>query len=559
MGILSSFSKLAPNRVFIAIILGILSGVCFSFLIPLLMSSINHVNQDFKQVDNAVTEIMNIEVVNVKMATFYFIACILIMSMRSLSEILLIRVGSELAKNLRIKFYHRICNTNLLALENVGSSKLTVSINLDIPRIIAGGRILPTILVNIVTLAGMLGFLYYINANIFKLVIVVIVIGITLYQIPMIFGRYLFSKSRDFHDKLQESIGDLIYGAKELKLDVKKNEMFLEKLLYKNEVKILESEKLAYTITRITMGFGDLIAFFVIGLVCFVFVNYFSISSQELVGVVMVLLYVTGPIAVLLNTVPVITMANISYRKVNALFKELPSENISKETCSLPEWKTLELRNVEYSYPSDNDNLGFTIGPLNLKINKGEVTFIVGANGSGKSTLSKLLTLHFTSTSGEIYFGNTVVNDDNLTSCRQQISAIYSNYHLFSNLLLDYTDDMRELVDKNLKRFKLDKKLSVNNGTFSTTSLSDGQKKRLALLVAFLDEKDVYLFDEWAADQDPEFKHIFYTEILQELKMRGKAIIVISHDDRYFYVADKYLTMEEGKLIESISTSKVAV
>jgi putative pyoverdin transport system ATP-binding/permease protein len=56
------------------------------------------------------------------------------------------------------------------------------------------------------------------------------------------------------------------------------------------------------------------------------------------------------------------------------------------------------------------------------------------------------------------------------------------------------------------------------------------------------------LFDEWAADQDPEFKRIFYTSLLPELKAAGKAVIVITHDDAYFKYADRLIRLEEGHL-----------
>jgi len=58
----------------------------------------------------------------------------------------------------------------------------------------------------------------------------------------------------------------------------------------------------------------------------------------------------------------------------------------------------------------------------------------------------------------------------------------------------------------------------------------------------------VYLFDEWAADQDPVFKKVFYTQLLPELKARGKAVLVISHDERYFGAADRVIRLDYGKL-----------
>ena len=97
---------------------------------------------------------------------------------------------------------------------------------------------------------------------------------------------------------------------------------------------------------------------------------------------------------------------------------------------------------------------------------------------------------------------------------------------------------------------KLDNRVAIlQGGIFSTTTrLSRGQQKRLALLVALLEDRPFYVFDEWAADQDPHFKNIFYSELLPELKAAGKAVLVITHDERYFPLADRLLHLEDGKL-----------
>ena len=93
-------------------------------------------------------------------------------------------------------------------------------------------------------------------------------------------------------------------------------------------------------------------------------------------------------------------------------------------------------------------------------------------------------------------------------------------------------------------------KVTYQNNRFSTLNLSDGQRRRLALLVAYLEDKDIYLFDEWAADQDPEFREIYYRKILPELKARGKLIVVLTHDSRYFDCADKVVWLDQGQITQ---------
>jgi putative ATP-binding cassette transporter len=191
------------------------------------------------------------------------------------------------------------------------------------------------------------------------------------------------------------------------------------------------------------------------------------------------------------------------------------------------------------------------VGPVSFEIARGDITFIVGGNGSGKSTLSKLITLHYLPTSGAIMFGNTPVQPATLGTCRQQICAIFSDYYLFERFwVLDDPETQRRVADY-LTALQLQHKVTIKNGRFSTIALSDGQRRRLALLVALMEDRNLYVFDEWAADQDAAFKEVFYNKLLPELKARNKAVVVISHDERYFDIADKILVMEEGLLAKA--------
>lgn len=223
----------------------------------------------------------------------------------------------------------------------------------------------------------------------------------------------------------------------------------------------------------------------------------------------MVMLYITAPIAVILNTMPHMTLAQVSWGRVKDLLAELPREQVAP--TALPEpWTSIQMRQVCYQHHGHDDNHGFRVGPFDLEFLKGEITFIVGGNGSGKSTLCKLLTLHYRASAGEIYFGNQLISSDTIGAFRQDIASIYSDYHLFDRIF-GLEIDQGE-VDHYLKLLQLEHKVKYTNGRFSTLSLSDGQRRRMALVVALLEDKELYLFDEWAADQDPTFKQAFYLE-----------------------------------------------
>lgn len=207
-----------------------------------------------------------------------------------------------------------------------------------------------------------------------------------------------------------------------------------------------------------------------------------------------------------------------------------------------------QMRHEHRFPPADNREAGFLLGPIDLSVKSGELIFIVGSNGSGKSTLAKLITGLYTPRSGKISLNDTPITAANIEWYRQHFATTFADVYLFDRYLGLTDPQIDREIGKYLKEFQLDRKVSVNNGVLSTTSLSQGQRKRLALLTAFLEDRPIYLFDEWASDQDPAFREIFYQQMLMQLKERGKLVIVITHDDRYFHLADRILKLNYGRV-----------
>jgi putative pyoverdin transport system ATP-binding/permease protein len=549
MNLLRLFTDKSPNKVFLSMLLGALAGVGYSLLIPLVLVSIAPGSGEDGLGTNMTRSFLWMDVSNYKFALLFVSVCLLVLSCRTVSQTLLTRVALDATSELRIKTYRQIIKAPIAELEKMGSSKLIVAITADVSRIVTGVTMVPNVLISLVTLAGMLGYLYVLNSEVFWLVIKAMIFGVVTYQVPVFIGKRYFERGRAKMDALQESIRGLIYGAKELKLNKIKQDRYFNEILLTNEQAVLSNTKLANTIIVASASYGDLLCFFVVGLLAYVFVSSHSITTEALIGTIMALLYITGPVAVILNAMPLIAMAKVSLRSITRVFNTLSKEEAVEEIRPLPEWDTVRFSNVSYHYT--NEDGGFTLGPVDMEVARGEITFIVGGNGSGKSTLCKLLALHYTPTSGEIYFGDVKMDRESLNSGRQYISAIFTDYYLFDRLLSNLHAVDEKLVNRYLSELEIERKVKVENGRFSTLALSDGQKKRLALLVTFLEDRDIYIFDEWAADQDPMFKQVFYHHILPELKARNKVVIVISHDDRFFNLADTLMVMQEGKLLRT--------
>lgn len=550
MRLLEAVIKQAPNKVLISIILGGFSGICYAFLIPIVLSIIDtkKSNNSFTLDNNFV--FFNLEISHHKVALLFVLMCLAILITRSLSQVILTRVSLDMTTSLRKNLYTKIMSTSTDSISEMGYPKLIAVIISDVSRVVGGAVVIPDLIMNLVTIIGLLAFLLYLNSDIFYFVIYSIIFGIVAFQIPMSISRIFFSRSRHKVDDLHESIRGLILGFKELKINQEKENNYFNDVLIKNEDEVVRNEKMGSSIVKVAANFADMISFFIIGIIAFILTNYSPITGQELIGVIMVLLYITGPLGVIINAIPQILLARISLTKVNKVLAEIPIEEINQGIDPIESWDKLTLSGVRYKYKTSESS--FEIGPIDLSIEKSSITFIVGGNGSGKSTIGKLLTLHNTPDSGHIKFGKIKINSLNIKSYRQTISSIYSDYYLFDRILNNKHNENKEKINSYLKLLGLESKVKIENNKFSTIKLSDGQKRRLALLVALLDDKEIYLFDEWAADQDPTFKEFFYYKVLPELKSKGKAIIVISHDDRYFKVADRLFFMENGKMKTSV-------
>jgi putative ATP-binding cassette transporter len=550
---MNTFSLLfrhAPNRVFLSIVLDALSGVAYSMIIPLVLKSIDARNDGFASVDTDVSTFLGLEVSNRGYAVMFVLTATFILATKTLSRVLMERVSSTVIAEMRISIYERLVKAPVIEVEKVGPGRLMAVLSEDLPWIIAGGRLFPAMLSNLATMTGMLGYLAYLNTDAFWLVIEALVLGTVIYQIPMYIGMRFMRRRRALLEILHRSIRALLDGFKELKLDQRKRSTFMERYLLDNERKARDAGMTGDAIVTLAGSFGELINFFVIAIISFVFVNYHALSGQELIAVIMTLLYITAPVGAILQALPQYMNAGVSMQKVNQLFLDMPTETASQKMLDgRAPWSRMSLRDVVYHYPNSEDRKGYVVGPIDLDIEKGQITFIVGGNGSGKSTLGKVITLHYAAESGTIRFGDDPITDETLNTYRQQIGFIYSDYYLFEHLLGREGTEVAAEIEHYLKELGLEEKVSFKDSAFSTLHLSDGQRRRLALLVAFVEDKQLYLFDEWAADQDPKFKETFYYKILPELKQRGKAVVVVSHDNRYFHLADKLVYMENGHIV----------
>jgi putative ATP-binding cassette transporter len=302
-------------------------------------------------------------------------------------------------------------------------------------------------------------------------------------------------------------------------------------------------------------SWGSFLFFVVIGSVVFGLSSWLDLSAAVRAGYTLMLLYMMHPMELLMESLPELSRAKIALehiRDIGVGAKSLEPEPIPQAPAA---FRGLRLSAVTHTYRREADDGVFAVGPLDLELSPGEVVFVIGGNGSGKTTLAKLLVGLYAPEAGQIELNDALVGAETREGYRQSFSAVFSDFHLFDKLLGIASGGLDERALQLLRSLELERHVVVKDGAFSTTQLSLGQRKRLALLVARLEDRSVYVFDEWAADQDPAYKDVFYRELLPELRASGKAVLVITHDDHYFGLADRCLRLENGRL----STWRAAV
>jgi putative ATP-binding cassette transporter len=351
---------------------------------------------------------------------------------------------------------------------------------------------------------------------------------------------------------LHEHFRALTQGTKELKIHSQRREAFVKEQLKVTADSLRRYNSSGQNLYSAAASWGQTLVFVVIGLILFGLASTQSLSSAMMMAYALTLLYLMTPLQVILNTLPQLTRANVALRNTEELGFALSSHGTeeSTETIFSPiEWQDLELKSVTHTYHREGESDDFVLGPIDLSFKPGGVVFIIGGNGSGKTTLVKLLCGLYMPENGNILLDGRSIGDSSKEFYRQHFSAVFSDFYLFDRMLGLVSPELDDQAREYLVKFKLAHKVEITDGTLSTTELSQGQRKRLALLTAYLEGRAIYIFDEWAADQDPQFKAVFYLQLLPELKARGKTVFVISHDDRYYHVADRIIKLDDGKVV----------
>ncbi len=467
------------------------------------------------------------------------------------SQILLLYLTSNAAYELRVQLSRQILAAPLRQLEKLGPSRLLATATQDIGSVIELVTVLPQMLTQLAMMIGCVAYLGWLSWKLLLVMLGYMALGLLTHQLPLLRAFRYFRLLREQWDAMYKAFHGLIAGTKELKLNRNRREAFLSEQLEPAadglRINGLKGNGIAVAVSN----WGQIQFFIFIGLLLFVTPTLMTIEPQVLIGYTLAVLFMITPLTMTLNQIPALERAYLAAERIEELgfsLNAVKSESLAQIPGTATTCRRLDLVNVTHSYRQEGGGAEFQLGPINLTLYPGELIFLIGGNGSGKTTLVKLLMGLYEPESGEIRVDNKPVTMANRDDYRQQFSAVFFDFYLFERLFGMDANNLDTESQKYLDLLQLSHKMEIKNGNLSTIDLSQGQRKRVALLNAYLEDRPIYIFDEWAADQDPQFKRIFYHELVPELKNRQKTVIVISHDDRYYGLADRLIKLESGKI-----------
>ncbi|QLE39543.1 ATP-binding cassette domain-containing protein [Nostoc sp. C052] len=584
--------EISWRSILIATITGLISGGSNAMLISLINRAVSQVS-----IPNALLYFAGLAI------------CTLFTS--TVAQFMLINLSQNAIYQLRVRLGHNILSSPLEHLERLGENRLLATLTDDVRVLSHAVSAIPSICIDLATVLGCLFYLSLISNTIFVLTIATSAVAIWCVQTRLGKAQHLFSIAREEEDNLFKHFQAITRGTKELKLHKTRREDFSSKNLQGSATKLRQKNTTAMQSFAIANGLGQFSQLSTLALMLFILPWFMHIPVAMLSTYVLTTTYLSLPLQNLLRRLPDLLQGNVALQKINMMKLSLTSQAevdttvnsyIVKQPSQI-ELK-LELDRVSYLYhpsndekgfllgpnnpslppahksgkgrkprdihpprgkekefllgppghqprdmhPPADDEKGFLLGPISITLQPGQITYIVGGNGSGKSTLAKLITGLYPPKNGSIYLDGVLITDENREWYRQHFSAIFSDFYLFDSCLGFNHPNLDREVESYLRQLQLDHKVKVRDGVLSTTNLSQGQRKRLALLTAYLEDRPIYLFDEWASDQEPHFRDLFYRQSLVKLKERGKAVIVITHDDRYFHLADQIIKLDYGKV-----------
>jgi putative ATP-binding cassette transporter len=481
--------------------------------------------------------------------------CLVAASARVIGQIGIVKLAQRSVEDLALHIVRRTLELPLRAFETIDTSGLLAALTEDIVIIASALVGIPYLCINVPIVCACLVYIGWLSPLILACGVIFAAPAVAASVILSSRGIRHLRRARAAQDALVGHFRTLIDGFRELKLHRGRREAYLRESLEPTMGGVRAEMVRGLSRFAVAEGWSQLAFFGFIGVLLFGVARIERIEKSTLVSAVLVVLYLISPLDIILTWLPILGRARASLQKVEGL---IPILNGLGDTVDgrygarkqLAIRDSVSLEGVTFAYRDRLDRADFALEPIDLTLRRGEIVILAGGNGSGKTTLVKLITGLYTPESGVVRFDGRAVDDQNRAAYRQLFSTVYADGYQFENFAGIATEFVEQRAGVLLERLGLSAQVSIHGDSFSTIDLSQGQKRRLALLGAWLEDRPICVLDESAANQDPSFKHVYYCELLPELRAAGKAVLVISHDESYFDIADRVIRLQDGRLVD---------
>ena len=220
----------------------------------------------------------------------------------------------------------------------------------------------------------------------------------------------------------------------------------------------------------------------------------------------------------------------------------------------------LKVENLTKTYKNGN-NIINAVDNVSFSVNKGEFVAIIGASGSGKSTLLHLIGGVDRPTSGKVFIdGKDIYDLDNNKLAifrRRQVGIVYQFYNLIP--ILNVVENITlpcDLDNKKVDPKKLDELLETldlnDRKNHLPNELSGGQQQRVSIGRAMINSPAILLADEPTGNLDSKASDEIVTLLKKANQKYKQTIILITHDLEIASMADRIITLEDGKIVKDV-------
>ncbi|MBX3749855.1 MAG: cyclic peptide export ABC transporter [Opitutaceae bacterium] len=467
--------------------------------------------------------------------------------------------AERLQWRLRLQLLRQVLATPLRRLERAGPARLFNLLGPDVRVVTDYVCSLPDAVINGTIALGCFGYMAWLSPAVLAFNLLFVALAAACYIVPERLAQRVGHAAAAANDRHTGQLQYALRAVKTLLLSRPRRADFVERHFTAAGRDVCELTVRSRLIHLVAERFAEAMVLANVACLLFALPRFIDLPVATATGILLAAIFVRQPLKDSLDLIPRTQRTRVALERMQAEgldpCEPAPAAAPAPATPT-PAFRELTCEEVTFHYEKDHDQPGFVSGPFTLHLRAGEVVFLVGGNGAGKTTLAKLLCGLYPPDSGRIVIDGAPVTDEaDRAAQRARFTAVFTEDPLFDHVLGLPAAEAEARGRALLALLQLEAKVGLDGAAFTTIDLSQGQRRRLVLLAALLDERPIVLLDEWAADQDPAFREFFYRELIPGLRAQGKTVVAITHDDRYFALADRVLKIENGRIVGAAASA----